>query len=340
MDGPVRVGIVGCGGIAQVIHLPILKKHPLVKILAICDIDVSKAAVIADKFEIKNVYQDIADLLKKEQLHVVFILTPTNLHLPMSLMALEYGVHLFIEKPVAPTTSDAIRIQTKAKKVQKSVMVGMQNRFRTDVIALKKLLLAKDLGKLFFLSGKWLQAKHQGDKQPWLLQKNVSGGGVILDLGVQLLDLVWWLLEKPQPVSIKGFSYTMNQELQVEDFCVGCVSFSDNIAFSLELSWDFPIKKDIFSLEVIGEKGTGTLNPLKLQRLWHGQLVNITPELDEDKAKIFKRGYENEINHFINFILGAESQLDSSIEDAVQVSKMIEALYKSSALKKEVYLNE
>jgi len=80
MDAKLQVGIVGCGGIAQVIHLPILSNHPDVRVAGICDIDASKAAVLADKFRINHIYQDIAELLQKEKLDVMFILTPTNLN--------------------------------------------------------------------------------------------------------------------------------------------------------------------------------------------------------------------------------------------------------------------
>lgn len=338
MDPLIRAGIIGCGGIAQVIHLPILHKHPEVEIRAVCDIDIPKATVLAEKFEIGAVYGDIAEMLKQEELDVVFILSPTNLHLPMSLMALDYDVHLFIEKPAAPTAREAARIQKKAETKNKSVMVGMQNRFRSDVMALKKFLVGGDLGNVFFLKGRWLQAKHQANKQPWILQKKISGGGVVLDLGIQLLDLVWWLLDRPNPIGVKAFSYWVDKEMQVEDFCVSCISFLQNTAYSMEVSWDFPVDKDIFSLEIVGDTGTAAINPLKLQKMWHGQLVNITPNVKEDRTRIFKNSYENEINHFINYILGREEKLESPIQEAVRVLTMIDALYKSIAIKKEVAL--
>jgi len=329
MDAKLQVGIVGCGGIAQVIHLPILSNHPDVRVAGICDIDASKAAVLADKFRINHIYQDIAELLQKEKLDVMFILTPTNLHLPMSLMALEYGAHIFIEKPATPTASEARRIQKKARETGKVVMVGMQNRFRSDVVALKKFLDNRDLGKLFYLKGSWLQAKHHSDRQAWFFQKNVSGGGVILDLGIQLLELVWWVLDRPNPINVRAFSFQLNKEIEVEDFCVVCLTFENEISFSMEVSWDFPIVKDRFSLEIIGEYGTGTLNPLKLQKSWHGQLVNITPGNIESKTSIFKKGYEKEINHFIDYLLGRIDKLDSTIDDAVEILRIVDGIYQS-----------
>jgi len=333
-----NAAVVGCGGIAQVIHLPLLTKHPDLQVRAICDVDNSKAAIIADKFQIPRVYVDIADLLTHEDIDVVFILTPNNLHLPMSLISLEHGAHLFIEKPAARNGEEVLRIKKKAEEVGKEVMVGMQNRFRNDVIALRRFIEGEELGNLFFVKGAWLHAQHQSVKQAWLFQKNVSGGGVVMDLGVQMLDLAWWLLGKPVPKVVKSFAYKINPNLSVEDFCVSCITFENNLSFSLEISWDFPIPEDHFSLEIIGEKGIGTLNPVKLQKMMHGQMMNITPEIRESKISSFKLGYQNEVSHFIDYLTGRVDHLESTIDDALLVYKMVDGIYQSMEVKHEVQI--
>jgi predicted dehydrogenase len=333
---PLRVGVAGCGSIAQVIHIPILKRHSDVNLQALCDLDVSKAAILADKFAIPHIYEDIDDMLNSEELDVVFILTPNSLHLPMSLLALEYGVHLFIEKPAARNQSEVERIRKRAKQARKTVMVGMQNRFRSDVQALQKFVQAKELGKLFFIKCGWLHAIHQSIKQPWLFQKNVSGGGVVMDLGVQMIDLIWWLLARPQPKSVKAFAYHINPKIIVEDFCVICINFAGDISFSLEICWDFPITQDHFYLEIVGEKGIGNLNPLKLQKIMHGQIMNITPEPKGSQISNYKLGYQNEINHFIDYLTGRVDHLESPVEDSAQIIRIIDAIYQSISTNREV----
>jgi predicted dehydrogenase len=335
---PLVAGVVGCGGVSQVIHLPILKKHTDIKIKALCDIDTSKASIIANKFNIPKVYEDIAEMLNREQLDVVFILTPNNMHLPMSLLALDHDVHVFIEKPAARNAAEVKRIKKHAEVLDKTVMVGMQNRFRPDVLALHRFIVGNELGNPFFIKAGWLHAQHQAVKQAWLFNKNVSGGGVLMDLGVQLIDMVWWLLGKPQPTCVKSFSYKINNELKVEDFCVAFITFREDISFSVEISWDFPISQDIFYLEIIGEKGIGTLNPVKLQKLMHGQIMNIIPDLQETKIGHFKMGYQNEVNHFIDFLVGRVDRLESNIDDAIQVQKIVDGIYKSIEEKKEIKL--
>ncbi len=326
---PIPVGVVGAGNIAQVIHLPVLTRHPDVKVQALCDADASKAAVVANKFGIPHIYDDIAEMLRAEELEAVFILTPNNLHLPMSLIALDYGVHVFLEKPAARNSDEAERIRRKAASAGRMVFVGMHNRFRTDANALRTFLKDRELGDLFFLKAGWLQARHQAIKQPWLFQKNVSGGGVVLDLGVQMIDLAWWLLDKPDPLATKAFSFKVEKSLAVEDFCVACVTFDNQISLSLEVSWDFPVTKDQLFLEVAGENGTGMLNPLRLQKFWHGQIVNITPDVKDSRIAHFKKGYENEVNHFFDYLTGRVSQLESPIDDAVKVLSITDAIYQS-----------
>ncbi len=333
---PIPVGIVGCGGVAQVIHLPILHRHPDVQVQAVCDADTSKAAFVAEKFGVPRMYQDIEDMFQHEELELVYILTPNNLHLPMSLFALERGVHLFVEKPAARTAAEAERLRKKALEANRTVMVGMQNRFRADVQAIKKFVSGSELGNLFFIKAGWLQAKHQAMKQPWIFQKGISGGGVVLDLGVQLLDLVWWLLDKPKPLSIKATSFKSKNNIEVEDFCIICVMFDNGVAFSLEVSWDFPIPEDRMYLEIAGETGTCTLSPLRLQKMLYGQIVNITPEIKESRAAHFRKSYENEVNHNLSFLTGRVSAPESTINDSVQVLKMVDAIYESIETGREV----
>ena len=335
---PVAVGIVGCGGIAQVFHLPILARHPDVQIRAVCDTDTSKASVVAGKFNIPAVYADIAEMLDKEKLELVFILTPNNLHLPMSLIALERGTHLFLEKPAARTSEEAKRIQQKAKEVGKSVMVGMQNRFRPDVQAMQRFLAEEELDSVFHIKALWLQASMHSIRQPWLFKKKISGGGVMLDLGVQLIDLVWMLLNKPKAVSVKAFAHKISDQVHVEDSCVACLSFENGVSVALEMSWDFPISQDRFQVEVVGKNGTGTLNPLQLNKMWHGQIVRISPELPGNSVAHFKQGYRKEVSALLDFLTGRTGTLAASIDDAVEVLKIVDGMYKSIETGREVVL--
>ncbi|GAB4331873.1 MAG: Gfo/Idh/MocA family oxidoreductase [Calditrichia bacterium] len=327
MVPPVRVGIVGCGGIAQVFHLPILAKNLAVSIEAVCDIDASKAAVVAAKHGIQKVYQDIEEMLRREKIDAVFVLTPNNMHLPMSLIALKYGAHLFVEKPVCRNLQEVNQLRAKAEEAERVVMVGMQNRFRTDTIALKHFLEDRELGDVLYVKAVWQQSHEQVYKQPWLFKKSVAGGGVMMDLGIQLMDLAWYLLGKPKPAKVLGRCVNLNQSLQVEDTCLAQINFENQVALSLEVSWNFPIPRDVFKLEVVGSNGIGSLQPISLRKFWRDKLVNITPQLENNRGNQFKKGYENEVNHFINYLTGKTDKLESGLEDAVTIHQIIDQIY-------------
>ncbi len=333
---PLKVGFVGCGGVAQVIHLPILSQVEEVELVALCDVDLRKATVLGDKFGVSYCYDDVEEMVTRHPLDLVFVLTPNNLRMPISLMVLRHNAHLFLEKPAGLNQAEVNRIAELARQRHLHVMVGMQNRFRSDVRSIKTFLDAQEVGELFYGRSQWLQSKFPVQKQPWVFKKKIAGGGVLMDLGLPLIDMVWWLLGKPAIRSARAYQYPIKPDLEVEDFCVFTLEFDRPFTLLGEVSWDFPTGRDSMSVELVGTAGTCNLNPLRIQKLWRGQLLNITPELRGNNSTIFRQAYENEIRHYVNFLLGKVSSLESSIEDAVQVMKMVDMIYRSLETRQEV----
>ncbi|RMG65966.1 MAG: gfo/Idh/MocA family oxidoreductase [Calditrichaeota bacterium] len=335
-SAPLKVGFVGCGGVAQVVHLPILSQVEEVELVALCDVDLRKATVLGDKFGVPHCYGDVEEMVTRHQLDLVFVLTPNNLRMPISMMVLRHNAHLFLEKPAGLNQAEVARIATEARQRNLHVMVGMQNRFRSDVRSIKTFLDAQEVGEVFYGRSEWLQSKFPVQKQPWVFKKKIAGGGVVMDLGLPLIDMVWWLIGKPAVRSVRAYQHPIKKDLEVEDFCVFTLEFDNHFTLLAEVSWDFPTGRDSLSVELVGSAGTCKLNPLRIQKLWRGQLLNITPELRENSTTIFRKSYENEIRHYVNFLLGKVSNLESSIEDAVHVMGMVDMIYRSLATGKEV----
>ncbi len=340
VSSPVRIGVVGCGGVAQIIHLPALARLKEVEIKAICDIDIRKASIVANRFEVAHIFDDIEEMFARCELDAVFILTPNNMHLPMSLIALKHGAHLFIEKPAARNRKEAQRIEQAAQKNSRHVMVGMHTRFRHDIRVIKDYLNNQALGEIFFIKTEWLQARFQAIKQPWLLNKNISGGGVLMDLGIQVIDAISWIANHPRLESVKVHSHQINESLEVEDFCSICLSFAGNLTISCLVSWNFPIEHDRFFAEVFGTSGSLTLNPLKVKKLSQGKAIDLTPTIYDslNRQDIFKMAYEREIRHFIDFLLGKEAKLESSISEAVSVLAITDWIYESLKKNREIII--
>ncbi len=325
-----KAGVVGCGGIAQVIHIPILMKLPTIEIAAICDIDTHKTAFVSNRFGVKAIFSDIEEMFRRVRLDVVFILTPNNMHLPMSLIAMRNGAHLFIERPCTRNAAEAKQIQKAARDFGRNVMVGMHSRFRGDIRTIKGFIDNKTIGDIFFVKGEWLQSAFHTIKQKWWFKKRVSGGGVFLDLGIQMLDTSWWLCGKPVLKTAKTFLRKIQTNLDVEDFCVTHLEFENDLQMIFTTSWHFPIEKDQFSADLFGLNGNASVNPLSIAKAIGRKTLDVTPKLYENRTRnIFRMAYQNEISHFVNYLQGQEAVLESGIDDAVEIMQIVDRIYKS-----------
>ncbi len=147
MPDTIKLGIIGAGAITQVAHLPVLRKLKGVEIVAICDPDKPKARALADRFQVRDTFEDIAELLEFEQLDAVAICTPNHLHEPHAMAALAAGAHVLVERPLALTGKGAERVIKEAAKRGRQLMVGMNHRYRSDVQLVRSFLQNKELGR-------------------------------------------------------------------------------------------------------------------------------------------------------------------------------------------------
>jgi predicted dehydrogenase len=199
-----KVGIIGGGAITQVAHLPVLKKLKMIEVPAICDTDLPKARALADRFGVKDAFDDIEDLLRYEALDAVVICSPNHLHESHILAALSAGLHVLVEKPLAMTTASAQRIVRAAEKRQRVVMVGMNHRYRPDVQIVRSFVQGGELGNIESVRGSWHVFRPSRALLGWRQRRDQAGGGAMLDLGLSILDLGLWLGGNPVPVRVSA----------------------------------------------------------------------------------------------------------------------------------------
>jgi len=331
----VPIGIIGLGGIAQTIHLPILTKLSDVEIVAVCDLDRQKARSIAQKYNIKRSYNDYETMLKDEETIIgVDVCVSTNAHRDVALAAIEAKKHLLIEKPLARTQKEAVEIATEAKKHGRKVMVGMNNRFRPDSMILKNFIEEHELGKLYYAKAGWL--KKLGVANPWLTRKEQSGGGVVLDLGIVMFDLTFWMMGYPEVKEVLAANYSHNTK-GVEDSSVIFIRMKNGSTITVESSWSFESDQDFFYCDVFGTDGSGSLNPFRILKNMHGSLVNVAPVSHETPLSMYRKSYENELKHWIGALRGLHP-VASTGEEAVHRMKIVDAIYKSAKSGKSVRL--
>ncbi|KAB2846659.1 MAG: Gfo/Idh/MocA family oxidoreductase [Melioribacteraceae bacterium] len=329
-----RIAVIGLGGIAQLVHLPILSELRNVEIVAVADIQKSKLESIKSKYGIKKGYTNYKELLENEEIDAVVITTPTNTHVQIAIDCLKAKKHLLVEKPIALSYKEAKLINDTAKKNNCMVMVGMNLRFRPDAMLIKSLINSGEFGDLFYVNCRWIRKQSSDEK--WFMKKNESGGGVLIDLGIVLFDLAIWLLDFPpiKTISVKTFN---QRTKSVEDSAVGFIRFKNSSVLSFEVSWSLHSDQDSFSLSAFGTEGTAHLNPLKAYRKVESTRIDYTPPQAGNPKHLFRKSFENEINHFIGAVRGINPLLSSS-EDALIRMKLLEGIYKSAELNKEIEL--
>jgi predicted dehydrogenase len=329
-----RLGVVGLGWVAQVFHLPILTKLDDVELIAVCDKDKARARMIADKFGIQRSYSDYEQMLAREELQAIDICTSTDSHLPVTVASLQAGKDVFVEKPIARKYDEAVKMAESAKANKRKLMVGMNNRFRPDTMILKSFVEKGELGKIFYVKAGWL--KKFSRTNPWITRKEKAGGGVFLDLGIVLLDLVLWMLGFPQVNRVNAKMYC-HKTKSVEDSCIAFIEMKYGSSAIIESSWSLQTNEDSFYYNLFGAEGSAMINPLKIIKQLHGNLVNVTPAKTGTPQYMYRKSYENELKHFVGAARGLHDIISTG-DEAVLRMKIVEAIYQSAAKGKEIVI--
>lgn len=327
----VTIGLIGSGEIAQNFHLPILHRMPNVKVFAIHDRNMTKARLIAEKYDIPHVCETIGDLLAINELDAVDICTSTDVHCEMAIAAIEAGKHALIEKPIARNYEEAKLIEDALAGTDCKVMIGTNQRFRYDAKMLKNFVQMGEIGEVFYVQGSWLQQKRSSE---WRQQIEKSGGGVLIDLGISLIDSLLWITGFPEVEAVNA-SMFKHKTKTVEDVCIANVRFKNNSIATLEMSWSLFSSRSNFAFNVYGSQGAAKINPLRLFKS-NGDIFEPIDNTDTlSNIAIHRKSFDSEIKHFVNSVLGFGPVI-STVSEAVQTMKIIDAMYQSALSNSEI----
>ncbi len=329
-----RVGLVGLGAAAQVSHIPALKKIEDFELAALSDRDPEKGARVAQKFQVPKAYSRFEELLS-DDVDVVDICTPNYLHAPMAVSALEAGKHVFCERPLARSAEEAAGMVKAAKKHERLLMCSVQHRFRPDAQLLRKFLEKGELGEIFFTKAGWLRQRTQWDSDEWRRQKRESGGGVILDLGFQMLDLALWIMGNPKVESVTA-NLHRSRKGEVEDNAIAFFRLGTGATLTLEVTWGLLMEKDFAYVNLFGSGGAALLYPLRVHKGMHGTLVNVTPQVDTPRNQ-YKQSMEAQLEHFAEALRKGSRPMGAA-EEILPVMELLDAVYRSAEQGKEVRL--
>ena len=244
-----RIGVVGCGAIAQHGHIPALLRSPQATLAAVCDTDRAWAADIARRHHVDLCSDDYRDLT--DTVDGVIIATPTASHLAIAGHFLGQGIHVLCEKPAALSSSEVHAMFAAALAGGARLLVGQSRRFSQQAIAVQRLLEQRVVGPVHTLTAS-LGGVYSGWKArtDFRLDQSAAGGGVLIDSGIHLLDLAVWLLEG-EP-SLVEYVESRPPEWEVEGDAEVSLLFGESSAASIACSYTHGLRA---ALRIEGEAG-------------------------------------------------------------------------------------
>ena len=303
---PLRVGIVGAVAIAQVAHLPSYLRLRNVRVTALCDLDSTKLRLLGAKYAIPRVYRDYAELLASPDVDAVDVCLPNDLHHRAVLDALAGGKHVLCEKPLALRAEQVREICDAQERTGLKVLVGMNNRYRHDSIVLKRFIEDGGVGDPFFIKAGWVKRRRGLTPHRWRYRKDVAGGGVFMDLGIQVLDLALWLADYPPIDRLAARFVYGTPGVDVEDSAFAFVQGGE-LTVTVEVSWSYPLDQDFNYLSVIGDRGSAHLSPLRLlEATPSGGVRDRTPPYVRSARSLYLESYQREIAYFVEVVAGRE----------------------------------
>lgn len=336
MSEALRVGVVGAGAISQVAHLPVLRKLKGVEVAAVCDADFPKARALADRFQVKDAFDDIEDLLGHTALDAVVVCTPNHLHESHVLAALRAGLHVLAERPLAVNLAGAQRVARAAEKKDRVVMVGMNHRYRADVQLVRSYVQAGELGEVESVRGSWHVFRPSRAMLGWRLKRDLAGGGAMLDLGLSILDLGFWLAGNPTPVRVSATLDRAGREKATEYAGSAFVVCENGACIFVDVTWHHLGEGERFGVGLRGSKGTASINPLKVWKELHGAPVDVAPTGSGTRENVFTASYRAEWAHFLAAIRGEAKA--PPLDEHLALHRVVDAIYRSADDGREVQL--
>lgn len=342
----VKIGIIGTGSISH-FHALGYGNCPEAEIYAVCDLNRERAQAFAKQYGVDSsrVFDRVEDLLAIPEIEAVSVCTWNNAHAECSIQALQAGKHVLCEKPLALNADQARKMQAVQEQTGKLLMVGFVRRFASNTEAVKSVVDAGQLGKIHYAKLNYI--RRWGNPGGWFSDKQKSGGGPVIDLGVHVLDLVRYLTGKPELKSVyaatfndlglmpgikginKYYSTDYDEYNNVEDGATALLRFDNDLTVLLEVSWTRHIKQDRSSLELFGDKGGLMLDPIyEIYERRGDYLTNVKPLLDVEGVNM-EEIFSGEMRHFIDCIKGRKECL-CPVQDGVAIMEMLDSIYASA----------
>lgn len=338
------VGMIGFGNVARRGHLPGWTILEDVEVKAAADPSPQALDSARKDFNIKNVCEDYRELLKNEEIDIVDICTPNRFHAPATIEALKAGKHVLCEKPFALTRAEVKEMIKTSEKYGKKLMCAQKHRYSNNSTAIKTMIENGVFGEIYYAIA-YALFRRGITASPTFITKELAGGGVLIDGGVHILDVTYWLMGCPQIHSVKGSSYTKlakskdirgkwdKDKYDVEDLAAGFITFKDGRSLSINCAGlahiDTPAD---FSARLFGTKAGIKWPDGKLVKEEWGIIQEIELKTDSLPPVIVN----NEIIKVFFESVRDNKEVPVKPEESLAVISMLEGIYNSAETGNEI----
>jgi len=354
-----KVGIIGCGGIANGKHMPSLKKTGMCEMVAFCDLIEERAKKAAAEYgaEGAKIYTDYKKLLKDPAIEVVHVCTPNRSHSKIAVDALNAGKHVMCEKPMAINYKEAMKMVEAAKANDKLLTIGYQQRNRPDSIYLKAECEKGTLGDIYFAKARSVRRR---GVPTWgvFLNEYEQGGGALIDIGTHALDLCLWMMGDWDVNYVAGTSYhkhnkdtqTANMfgdwdtnEFTADDASFGFIVMKSGATIFLEATWVLnTLDQEEAKCQLCGTKaGADMVDGLRINGVKNNRQYFEKPDFNAGGVAFFEGNQAGspadiEAKIWMNAVNG-KGKLLVLPEQAATVTRCLDAVYESARTGKPVY---
>ena len=338
-----KFALVGCGRIAKR-HSELLGLNQIedALLVAVCDIIEEKAKKLGEQFNVPY-YTDMDEMMQKEDIDVVSVLTESGYHAKNVINLAKYGKHIVVEKPMALTIDDADAMIKSCDENSARLFVVKQNRFNVPVVKLREAMEANRFGKLVLgtVRVRWCRDQNYYDQASWRGKWSMDGG-VLTNQASHHVDLLEWMMGDVESVFAKSTTALVN--IEAEDTAVVTLKFKNGALGIIEATTAVRPKDLEGSISVLGEKGTVEIGGFAVNKMLHW---NFTEKLDGDDEvmeqysvnppNVYGFGHQAYYEHVVDSIVKNKAHLVDGLVGRKSL-ELVMAIYESIETGKEVFL--
>ena len=349
----IKVGVIGCGTIANSAHIPAYLKNEEAEIRYFCDIIPERAEKAVKDYGCGVAVTDYHDVINDPEIDAVSVCTPNKAHSEITIAALKAGKHVLCEKPAARTYAEVEQMQKTAEECGKILNIGVVNRFNDAVNKIRDLIKAGELGDVFHVYVSFRSHRSIPGLGGDFTNSALAGGGVLIDWGVHFLDIVMYCTGDPTVSTVSSESFCrLGKDMKdyafvnmwagppkydgvydVEDSITGVIRTNGPV-ITFQGAWAQNIGENEMYIDFMGDKGG-----IRLQ--YGANFVKYGVQdgmLTKTEYQFPSTGmFQNEIDGFIRSVQTGE-KLPSHIDVTIKTAKIMEGIYQSAKLHKEVEL--